>query len=854
MKFYQFIDYANLRQQGIAWLEKLTDSDWTDFNAHDPGITVLEQLCYALTDLSYRINFDMVDLLSSEGADAYANLYPPKQILVTQPVTFLDLRKLAMDEVGVRNAWFESAPASGNTSANLPGLYQVFIEQVPEPNLAPNDLERNVAERLHANRNLATDYNAVTVLDYQDIAVQVSVEIDPTADPDPIYLAILSKIDAYVSPRVRFYSLAERLAQGKLIEEIFDGPLLDHGFIDNGELAQLTRKATLYSSVLIREIMAVDGVRVVEWVAFKDPTKLSTFSEKDFPLDTNKTPKLDTDNSTLILKKKQLQIQLDTTSLNTRFQHNQKSAEPPIQDASLPLPPGRDRHIARYYSILQQFPRLYGIGEAGLPTTVSEQRKAQAKQLKAYLLFFDQVLANSFSQLAHAKELFTFDNNTYSPTYFAANLDDPNVSELWVEPNPDARQARLQAIFRACAPTVDDDQAKAANAIAERQRKNRFADHLLARFAEQFHDYNNFNASIQPQGEQPGSNDKKTLLSSKLSLLRNYPEITGSINTGINLINDDGIPSGLERMLKIKIGVLSSEKLFVIEHILLRPISADSNEQNPPLIMDPDNRDPYSLRLTVVYGLSSERSNDAIKTFKCFAEQTVREVTPAHLKVFVVWLDPDPASAFDTVYQDWKTKQLAYRMINSNQQYILDATSSDASASIPLRVARDRVFELIGLGNKYPLQDLIVSYPDQVDSGQTATITISDNQKDVSYQLCDDNKTVISPPSSQTGNGGDLQITTPKIESAQSYFIKATKVASNLSCFLLAAPKITIKQVVAKAEFVTPHNLPLKDAQIVAHGAQVDAEADTAAEMPLSKPPAVKQGMLTRLANLFKKK
>ena len=46
------LDYENLRKEGIAWLKKLARSEWTDFNAHDPGITILEQVCYALTDLS----------------------------------------------------------------------------------------------------------------------------------------------------------------------------------------------------------------------------------------------------------------------------------------------------------------------------------------------------------------------------------------------------------------------------------------------------------------------------------------------------------------------------------------------------------------------------------------------------------------------------------------------------------------------------------------------------------------------------------------------------------------------------------------------------------------------------------
>ena len=62
------MDYAFLRREGLRLLERLAGDQWTDFNAHDPGITILEQVCYALTDLAYRINYDIKDLLASGQA------------------------------------------------------------------------------------------------------------------------------------------------------------------------------------------------------------------------------------------------------------------------------------------------------------------------------------------------------------------------------------------------------------------------------------------------------------------------------------------------------------------------------------------------------------------------------------------------------------------------------------------------------------------------------------------------------------------------------------------------------------------------------------------------------------------
>ena len=70
-------------------------------------------------------------------------------------------------------------------------------------------------------------------------------------------------------------------------------------------------------------------------------------------------------------------------------------------------------------------PRL-GLGELGLPESASPERKAQAKQLKAYLLFFDQLLANYFTQLAHVKDLFSF-HKASSPTYFSHPIEDQGL-------------------------------------------------------------------------------------------------------------------------------------------------------------------------------------------------------------------------------------------------------------------------------------------------------------------------------------------------------------------------------------------------------------------------------------------
>lgn len=783
------IDYETLRQQGIAWLEKLAGSEWTDFNAHDPGITILEQLCYALTDLSYRINYDMEDLLSREGEDTYDSLYRPEQILVTKPVTLLDLRKLAIDVDGVKNAWLEPVSEAepplyhhkteaetlieltdeeGASAFSINGLYRVLLEILPTLAINYDSVQqiiREVSRRLHAQRSLAVDFESITPLSSQAIQLQAVVEIEPDTDPEAVYLALLDKIAAYLSPSVRFYSLEECLAQGKSIDEIFDGPLLDHGFIDNQELIGLTRKTTLYTSDLIKEMMDVTGVRIVEYMAFKDNDNfLQLAAGNTFTLDVNK--------SKLTLKRRQLPLPLNTASLIPRYKDNRHA----IANTRLPQQQGRDRHIARYYSLLQQFPKLYGIGETGLPGNASEQRKAQAKQLKAYLLFFDQLLANGFSQLAGIRNLFSFDS-VQPLTYFAACLDDPGISGLWQEPDNIKRQQRIQQIFGTSMPGLTDTQRSAtleytkAQATVDWQRKNRFLDHLLARFAEQFADYIHFGQA---------NDADQSVVNSKFSFLRSYDQISSSKCTGFNTLeayDNDKNCAGLEKSLRLRLG-LKSKEIYVLEHILLRPIAGDQRQTGLPVLSNAFQPDPYSLQVTVVFFLSPDRAGNTEQdksAFKSFVEQTVRDEAPAHLMVYVHWLDPDQAADFDEAYQDWQNEQREFRMLPLNNQHNLNDTSNDQFASIPLRAARDRLIDWIGIGQTYPLRDLPVTVTNIVLYNDPSQIEIGNSQHGVDYQLCDDKDIPLDPIVSGTGNGGTLVLVSPAIVANTIFTIQATK-------------------------------------------------------------------------------
>ena len=68
---------------------------------------------------------------------------------------------------------------------------------------------------------------------------------------------------------------------------------------------------------------------------------------------------------------------------------------------------------------------------------MSAQRKAQAKQLRAYLVFYEQLLINYVNQLAHVKDLFSLSQNVFIdgwdipiPTYFSGFMETGLIAKI----------------------------------------------------------------------------------------------------------------------------------------------------------------------------------------------------------------------------------------------------------------------------------------------------------------------------------------------------------------------------------------------------------------------------------------
>jgi hypothetical protein len=150
----------------------------------------------------------------------------------------------------------------------------------------------------------------------------------------------------------------------------------------------------------------------------------------------------------------------------------------------LAVPGGRKRDTGSYWPVQYDFPETYGIGKAGLPEGTPAERVAQQRQLKGYLMFYEQLLADFLSQLTNAHRLYSITD--LKKTYHARFLSDiKDIEPLY---RTSSTGVMLEELINDASLGPGWQKLYESREGFE-ERRNRFLDHLLARFGESFNDY-----------------------------------------------------------------------------------------------------------------------------------------------------------------------------------------------------------------------------------------------------------------------------------------------------------------------------------------------------------------------------
>jgi hypothetical protein len=144
--------YTRLLRQALADIQALSGNRWTDFNAHDPGVTILENALYALTEMQYHLQFPFETYLYRTKY-AQSRLFPTEKIATPSLVTPADYERLICDNIeDVEDCC---------VSISDKGTYIIRVKTAADKTAVSN----RIIELYHANRNLCETLDEIVFED-----------------------------------------------------------------------------------------------------------------------------------------------------------------------------------------------------------------------------------------------------------------------------------------------------------------------------------------------------------------------------------------------------------------------------------------------------------------------------------------------------------------------------------------------------------------------------------------------------------------------------------------------------------------------------------------------------------------
>ncbi|MFT4925246.1 MAG: hypothetical protein ACI8WB_001338 [Phenylobacterium sp.] len=475
--------YQCLRREGIDYAQQFCGNSWTDYNAHDPGITILEQLCYGLVDLIYRTDFSVEDQLVNQSSTLdfeQLGLALPEQILPAQPCTLIDYRQALLDAVDeIDQLWIRPS-----LDAAYNGLYQIEIQLSARtrrqcqqrPTLSQKVIDK-VAGVYAGLRNLGEDSALVTIIEGNGYQLKADIETQGADNVDDMMAEVYFCTGQWLSGQGAdaVQSFEEQVVAGKSLDQILTGPLTVYGrlqFAGHDE-AQTRVKSISSLYALLIEIKGVAKIGQLKLLQVSHDGQLSgqaasSVNEHDWFY----VPK-SADQVLVTASRDQHPLACNFDDLRVRYeqrQFKQYAISHTRQELStLYQPPtGTYCELGQYQSIQGHFPGNYNLSVLAVSTSVPLQAWAKIQQLRGYLLIFDQFMANFGANLGAIRQLFSIDTKGRLSYHFSL-FDNHSL------------RAADQLYPQNSGPVFNDILASYDPFV---ERKSRLLDYLLALYGE----------------------------------------------------------------------------------------------------------------------------------------------------------------------------------------------------------------------------------------------------------------------------------------------------------------------------------------------------------------------------------
>jgi hypothetical protein len=465
----------------------------------------------------------------------------------------------------------------------LEGFYNVMVEYEEDviEEQRREAVRQVIMSRLSHHRNLCEDFLSINAIEYQDFGIGASIELEEYADPDVVLAEIFFSIYKYFSPSIPFHTIDQMLAKGYQVDEIFEDTALEHGFIDTLELEKTDLFRDIRLSDIINAVSDIKGIKGILYLHLPFEGFKNNDSGKDYFNswiealgNARKIARIQPTLSQILFCKERdfisyylgrpedrrpdrmLKLFKDKKTLERKYKLEGQAND-------FPVPSGEYMELEDYYPITQSLPLCYGVNErTGLPRESEEKRKTQVLQLKGYLLFFEQILAGYLVQLNHVKDLFTFDESVQH-TYFSRMLDEVDQLQALLVDHNNSGFDKVKKDFSHTLQNLLEPPSLFG------ERRNRFLNHLLARFSEDMSEYERISRWLTPHKVD------ERLIKDKINMLKNGEYFSISSNRGLgydyaspDFWNTSNI-SGIERRVSRLLGLPDAKRKTLVSNLLV---------------------------------------------------------------------------------------------------------------------------------------------------------------------------------------------------------------------------------------------------------------------------------------------
>ncbi len=211
--------YTRLQRQTLEEVQRLSGKVWTNFNVHDPGVTLADISNYALTELDYKLSFNLEDYLTEKGGTFEPErfgLFPPEEVYTTAPVTTEDYRRLFFSYIPeLENVCVKCDMDSGGYTVSI--VLPFFGESNEK------EVTKRVKELYNGHRNLCEHLDKVVIVKPEELEFHAEFEIEPGKDASVVLAQLYWTILHYLSGTVSTSTPEELAASGIPPEEWLEG-------------------------------------------------------------------------------------------------------------------------------------------------------------------------------------------------------------------------------------------------------------------------------------------------------------------------------------------------------------------------------------------------------------------------------------------------------------------------------------------------------------------------------------------------------------------------------------------------------------------------------------------------------